>query len=139
MKSSFVPGCGGSAAGCTREPACCAVDAQKLLDWRYYVAEFPWTSLGLAAAIGFWLTPGPRVMPTVRLADDAMDEVAKRTAAQAPPPRPRATAGWLQPLGGMVANLAIKSALGYLSGRMAAVASPPRPATSERPRHDSYR
>ena len=24
------------------------VDAQKLLDWRYYVTTFPWTSLGLA-------------------------------------------------------------------------------------------
>ena len=105
------------------------VDAQNLLDWRCYVAQYPWGSLALAAAIGFWLTPGPRVMPTVKLAEASMDELTKRGAAAAEPPRQ--TEGWLRPLAGFAMSLAAKSLMGYVSSRIAASMSQPEADRSE--------
>ncbi len=32
-------------------------NAQRLIDWRHYVSAFPWASLGVAAAIGYFAVP----------------------------------------------------------------------------------
>lgn len=115
------------------------VDAQRLLEWRYYVSQYPWTCLGIAAALGFWLTPGPRVMPTVQLAEEAMDEVARRAKASGTLGSVANARSWLRPLGGLAANLAVRSLAGYLSGRLSVGASARGAQTAERSRHDSYR
>ena len=107
------------------------IDAQSILDWRYYVAQFPWWSVAIAAAVGFWRTPGPRVTQTVKLDEHSMDELVNRGAVNGEPPR--STASWLQPLGGMAFNLATKALLGYVSQRLMA----PPPATVHEPAETS--
>lgn len=91
------------------------VDSQNILDWHYYVARFPWSSVLVAAAVGFWLTPGPRVTPTVKLDEHSMDELVRRGALTIEPPR--SSASWLRPLGALAINLATKALLGFLAQR----------------------
>jgi hypothetical protein len=92
------------------------VDAQSLLDWRYYVSRFPWTSVLVAAGVAFWLTPGHRVTRTVRLDDESIDELARQSESrsQAIPRR----AGWIAPLVSVAGSLALKTALAYLGQQL---------------------
>lgn len=89
------------------------LDAESLLDWRYYVCQFPLGSVLTAAVLGFWLTPGHRVTPTVKLDDRSIDHLIERGAVrvEAPtsPKRP-----WWRPLGGLALNLLSKAALAYV-------------------------
>jgi len=57
-------------------------DAHRLLDWRWYVEQSPWLSLSAAAVMGFWLVPGHRVTPTVKLDDKSIEELIHKGAVK---------------------------------------------------------
>lgn len=89
-------------------------DAQQLFDWHYYFNRFPWAALGGTALIAFWLAPGHRVTPTVRLSENSIDELIRKGGIQLPPPR-SAKKSWTGMLLGMASNMAIDMAMGYAS------------------------
>jgi len=38
------------------------VQAERLMDWRYYIERYPWVSVGAAAFLGYFLVPGRTVV-----------------------------------------------------------------------------
>jgi len=91
-------------------------DAQRLLDWHHYLNRFPWASVGVAAAIGFWFAPRRKATRTVKLAESSIDELVRKEALQQPPAIPPSTG-----LVGTVASLAtsalVRAASAYLMHR----------------------
>lgn len=49
--------------------------ARTLMSWRYYVASYPWASLGAAAAVGFLIVP--RRLHVTRPDPEALKRLAK--------------------------------------------------------------
>jgi hypothetical protein len=92
------------------------LDAESLLDWRYYVCQYPLSSVLAAAAVGFWLTPGHRVMPTVKLDDRTIDNIVDRGAVRMPPPPPKPS--WWSALVPVATNLILKSALAFVGQQL---------------------
>jgi hypothetical protein len=92
------------------------VDAQSFFDWRSYIERYPWSCVAAAAVIGFWLMPGPRVMPTVKLAEDSMDELVRREAQRIQPAR--RIPPWLASLGGLGFRLGANALMSHLAQRM---------------------
>ncbi|HUQ67888.1 MAG TPA: hypothetical protein VM165_00100 [Planctomycetaceae bacterium] len=89
------------------------LDAESLTDWRYYVCQFPLSSVLSAAVLGFWLTPGHRVTPTVKLDDRTIDNLVDRGVVRMEAAAPPKTAWW-RPLGSLAVNLLGKAALAYV-------------------------
>jgi len=89
------------------------LDAESLTDWRYYVCQFPLSSVLSAAALGFWLTPGHRVTPTVKLDDRTIDNLVDRGVVRMETAAP-SKAAWWRPLGSLAVNLLGKAALAYV-------------------------
>jgi hypothetical protein len=87
------------------------LDAESLSDWRYYVCRFPLSSTLTAAALGFWLMPGHKVTPTVRLTKGTIDHLVERGAAQA---KAEQTAGpWWRPWSRMALDVLRNAAVTY--------------------------
>jgi hypothetical protein len=95
------------------------LDAESWTDWRYYVCQFPWTSLATAAVMGFWLTPGRYVTPTVKLDDQSIDELIHKGGLRIEPP-PAAKTDWLRALGATSGNFALRAVLGYVTQQLVA-------------------
>jgi hypothetical protein len=93
------------------------LDAESLLDWRYYVCQFPLSSILSAAVLGFWLTPGRRVTPTVKLDDRTIDDLVNRGVMRVEWPAPPKTPWW-RPVGTLAMNLVAKAALAYIGQQL---------------------
>jgi hypothetical protein len=101
-------------------------DAQRLLDWRHYVARYPWWCLGAAAAAGFWLIPGHTVTPTVKLDQASVDELVHQGAS-----RSEQRGQWPRSLLSLAGDIGWRLAMGYLgqqANRWAATALESRTA-----------
>lgn len=87
--------------------------AERLMDWRYYVQQYPWVTVGVATLAGYFLVPRRTV------AFPADDRTLERLAEKLPmmmqkPPeakRPTIFGSLLQ----MGTNLAMRAAMAYVS------------------------
>lgn len=111
------------------------LDAESLTDWRYYVCQFPLSSTLTAAALGFWLMPGRRVTPIVKLDNRTIDNIVERGAARLEP----VVKPWWKSLLLLGATFAAKSALAYAGQQLLQQMAPPSTPSKRRPVHDSPR
>jgi len=112
------------------------VQAERLMDWRYYVRRNPWTSISIAAFLGYFLVPGRTVVfPTD---DTALSKLAERipVTVQPPPEKKTSLLGSLLSLG---VNAAGKAALAFAGqqvgkfiGDQAAQMTQPQPQEVQR-------
>lgn len=74
-----------------------------LTDWTHYVRNYPWLTLGAAAAIGYWIVPS---RPVVRLSTKSATKVADQVQKQMPipPPQEPARSSFFGALAGMAAS-----------------------------------
>jgi hypothetical protein len=90
------------------------VQAERLMDWRYYVSRYPWAMVGIATFVGFYLVPKRTVtMPTdertlAQLAQ-RLPIVIQRTEAR------EKKQGWLGSLTTLGAQLAMRAVMAYVS------------------------
>ncbi len=83
--------------------------ASQATDWRSYVRDRPWVSLGVSFALGYILVPRrarPETVEPVRIAT---------AMARAEPPAPRQSLAWkaVKTLGAMALPIAARAAQGY--------------------------
>lgn len=92
------------------------VDAESLFDWRYYVKQFPVTSVSLAALAAFWLMPGHKTLSTVKLDERTIDHLVERGAVRMEQPTPRKK-GW-NPIMRFAADLTGKLVMAYVGKQL---------------------
>lgn len=121
--------------------------AQSLLDWRNQVRQHPWAAAGAAAALGFFLMPGRRVTPQIKLHENTIAELARQS--QPPPPVQPAKPvkqpflqGALVALAGMAMRQAVSAASLRIEQYIHEIAKgrreqiePRRPSSAGRPLH----
>lgn len=84
--------------------------AERLLDWRYYMRRYPLGIVGAAAFLGYFLVPGRTVVfPTD---DDALARLAERIPVAVKPTEEKKQ-GFLAGLLAAGVGMAGKAALGY--------------------------
>jgi len=98
-------------------------NAKEMTDWRFYVRRFPWAAAGIALAAGYAVVPKRTeiVSPTPetlgKLAKDDKLVVKRKPKAASS----ETLAGTLLTL---AATAATRAAVGYIGGKLAAVADP---------------
>jgi hypothetical protein len=108
-----------------------AASARTMVDWKHYVATYPWACLGTAVALGFLIVPKRSTAIRPDLA--TLTELA-RTGHLAVKPAPAAMRGLVDALLATVASIAVRKATAYLGqsvGRSLGITG--HPGTS---RHD---
>jgi len=102
--------------------------AERLMDWRYYVQRYPWACLGAAAFAGFFLVPGRTIVSSID------EHTITRLVEQATPAKEKETKksslfGWLV---SSAVNMASRAALAYATQQFSKVVAahmpPPQPA-----------
>ena len=87
--------------------------ARTLSDWRYYARKYPWACLAGAAALGFWIVPKRVEIHSPNAAE--IEELARRNklvVKSNPSPQPKNGMG--KTLFTLLANAAVRGAIGYL-------------------------
>lgn len=51
---------------------------QRIFDWKDYVRQFPLGTIALGILAGYVISPGRKVIPSVRLADESVKELAEQ-------------------------------------------------------------
>lgn len=91
--------------------------AEAVTDWRRYVRVYPWASVGLAFALGFWIVPRRRRSIT-EAAEKAAEATATRVTEAAAPPKvekKEKRSGLFGMLFGMLTPVAVRAAQNYAS------------------------
>src|SRR5262245_60441792 len=84
--------------------------AQIMGEWQYYVRRYPWLSVGLAAAVGYFMIPARPLI--VRPDANALLELAKANKLEIKMEAPRAKRGGLvDGIVGMLAATALQGAM----------------------------
>lgn len=87
-------------------------NAERLMDWRYYVSRYPWAIVGAAALIGYFLVP--RRIVTLPTDQHSLTQLADRIApAIAPPEKQKPQPSWLSSLISMGTGMLMRAAAGY--------------------------
>jgi hypothetical protein len=87
--------------------------ARTLSDWRYYARKYPWACLAGAAALGFWVVPKRLEIHSPNAAD--IEALARRNKLVVESnPSPRHKNGMGRTLFTLLANAAVRGAIGYL-------------------------
>ena len=86
--------------------------AEAATDWRRYIRDYPWASLGAALVVGYMVVPRKQQATTIHLAPT---EPVRTIAAEAPPPVEEKKKGksLLGMAFGMLAPVALRAAQGY--------------------------
>lgn len=90
--------------------------AEAATDWRRFIKNYPWASMGVALAVGYLIVPRKhRPASTSTTIHVASPEVARAIApVEEPRPAPaKKDKGWLGTLFGLVAPVAFRAAQGY--------------------------
>ncbi len=111
-------------------------NAQQLVDWRHYVRTFPWGSLGVAAAIGYFAVP--RKLEIVRPDEQTLRKLAKHNRLVIEHrPRGEANGGLVTSMANFASNLLLRAGIAYIGqqagkvfGEQAAEALPHEVQTS---------
>jgi hypothetical protein len=98
-----------------------AQSAKVMSDWTYYVKQYPWASVGVAATLGYLLVPN-KVFITSPSADQ-LEKLAKRNKLVVKAnPQPQAQAGIVGALFSLVASMAMRGAMAYVGQQLGKVA-----------------
>ncbi len=101
--------------------------SQRFLDWRTYVGNHAWLSLGAAFVAGYMLAPRPAAAST-----PATEPPQRATAVAEPPRAPGIAAAARNRLLNVAADLALQAAVGFLGHQLQAlVARPESPLARE--------
>jgi hypothetical protein len=92
--------------------------AEAVTDWKHWIRDYPWASVALAAAVGFWLVPKRRrtVKPkeVARAVVAEIQPVVQTAQAAALAPEPRKKGSGLIGAGlGLIAPIALRAAQNY--------------------------
>lgn len=91
-------------------------NASRLLEWRHYVSQYPWVTLGAVALAAYWVIPGRRTPQKVVLDRTSIDELIKRGGVQfETPQKTKEKAGWISAGVSLLATLALRGATAYLT------------------------
>lgn len=91
-------------------------ETKHFLDWKHYVRLFPWATVGLAAAVGFWLVP----KKSRSIEQKLLDELANRKPVVVPVPASVVKkSGFLSELGGYVRSALLKAGMAYATQYLA--------------------
>ena len=88
--------------------------ARVMADWRHYVRQYPWLTVGVAAAVGYFLVPARPVV--IKPSSKDLIELAKahKLFVDASP-RPQQRPGMLGSLAGMAMSAVMQSAMAVAS------------------------
>src|SRR5581483_6310489 len=120
----------------TTEAEVLKVEPHRLLDWRWYVKQSPWLCVGTAAALGFWLVPGHRITPTVKLDDKSIEELLQKGAVRVQPVKKQTSL--TRSLLSLAATMALKTAWNHYGPQLMAqfagpAFAPPAPQPIRQP------
>ena len=94
-----------------------AQSARQMVDWQEYVRRYPWTSVGVAAAIGYLVVPKRVEIISPDL--NTLLELAKNNKLVVEAnPAPQKRSGILDMMITLVGNAAVRGAMSYLSQQM---------------------
>ena len=81
-------------------------------DWRRYIRNYPWASMGVALAVGYMIVPRRHKAPTLQIAPG---EIARAVALEAPkvPESEKKGKGLLGTAFSLIAPVALRTAQGY--------------------------
>lgn len=102
--------------------------AERLMDWRYYVERFPWTSVGAALLAGYFVVPGRYV--TLPTDERTLEKLAERIPLAMQKNAGPAKKGVLAGLISLGTGFLMRTAMGYATqqlSKMAAQHAAPRP------------
>lgn len=108
--------------------------AERLMDWRYYVQRYPWASVGAAVVLGYFIVP----RRTSLLPTDAttLTRLAQHIPVTVQVPIERKRPTLFKSLITMGTTLATRAALSYISHKLASFGTPP--ATKSRPAQTTH-
>lgn len=87
--------------------------ADRMRDWRNYVASFPWASLGVAAALGFMVVP--RKLEIVSPDADTLEKLAKSNRLVVEhKPRGERKRGLVQTAFSLASHTLLRAGIAYL-------------------------
>lgn len=85
-------------------------EARQLTDWKHYVRDFPWVTLGAAAAVGYLLVP--RRLEVVRPDAESLAKLARRDGFVVEHrPKQSAGPGLLETFASMAGRILLRTAL----------------------------
>jgi len=105
------------------------VQAERLMDWRYYVHRYPWASIGVAAFLGYFFVPGRTVVLPANKETIARLVEHIPAAVKQPDSKKSTLLGTLFSLG---AGLLGRAAVGFATQQVQKMMAQPAPA---RPTH----
>lgn len=98
-----------------------AQSAKVMTDWTYYVKQYPWASVGAAAALGYLMVPN-KVFIT-RPDADQLEKLAKRNKLVVKAnPEPQAQTGIVGAIFSLVASMAMRGVMAYVGQQLGKVA-----------------
>ena len=87
-------------------------NAQQLVDWRHYVRSFPWGSLGVAAALGYFAVP--RRLEITSPDQETLGKLAKNNRLVVKhKPRGEEKRGLLMSVANLTGNMLLRAGLAY--------------------------
>jgi hypothetical protein len=95
-------------------------NAQRLMDWKYYVRRHPWLTLGAAAVAGYLAIPKPangatKVYLDAETARRLVEQPERVVFESAPPPVSTAATGVLASVGTMALNILVRTGMNLLA------------------------
>ena len=91
--------------------------SQQMFDWKNYVREFPTGMIALGVLAGFLISPGRRVIRSVKLADESVKKLAEQGVGAQQQVEP-ATSSWIAGALTTLGGIALSSAGGILKYKM---------------------
>lgn len=109
------------------------VQAERLMDWRYYIQQYPWAMTGLAAIVGYFIVPRRNV--TLPTDASTLARLAEKIPVMMPtPPQPKKQ-GLVGSLISMGTSYAMRAALAYATQQLSKQFLPPAPAPRPEEQH----
>ncbi len=109
-------------------------DARRMLDWRNYLGSWPIAGLAIATLAGYWLMPGRRVTPTVKLDEASIEDLIRRGGVKVQQPVRKES--WLRNIVRMAGDMALKLVIAQITREMVQSdiqSTPPRRAPVAQP------
>lgn len=98
-----------------------AQSAKVMSDWTYYVKQYPWATVGIAATLGYLVVPN-KVFLTSPSADQ-LEKLAKRNKLVVKAdPEPQAQKGIVGAVFSLIASMAVRGVMAYLGQQVGKVA-----------------
>lgn len=87
--------------------------AEAATDWRRFIRNYPWASMGVALAVGYMIVPRRQKMPALQVAPAELARAMALEAPRTPEPEKKKGKGLLGTVFGLVAPVALRAVQGY--------------------------